>query len=230
MDDLLEPIAKVFAHKLLRIPDYQRGYAWEERQWEDFINDIEYLPKDKMHFTGTVVIHKQNGDVTKFQDNQFNTYEYFDVVDGQQRLTTAVILLLVLRQEMLQFDELKGFGEGILRNYIEVQDRNGQPIPRLALNRDCQDFFYRTVLERGTDIQGPKIQSHILLARAKVFFSEQRLVTLLSSHRYQSTQEIVYTIMSQVEKFQDEANQADDVTLLVVQFFGQPKEMATPDT
>ena len=171
MEDLLESIAEIFAHKLLRIPDYQRGYAWEERQWEDFINDLEYLPDDKIHFTGTVVLYKRDNGFTKFQDNQFNTYAVFDIVDGQQRLTTAVILLYVLQQEMKKFEELQGFAEGVLRNYIEVEDRNGQSMPRLALNRDCQDFFYQTVLERETDIQGPRIQSHVLLAKAKEFFS-----------------------------------------------------------
>ncbi len=60
MDELLTPISKVFAHKLLRIPDYQRGYAWGVRQWDDFLNDLEYLPKEKMHFTGTVVLHARD--------------------------------------------------------------------------------------------------------------------------------------------------------------------------
>jgi hypothetical protein len=171
MDELLTPISKVFAHKLLRIPDYQRGYAWGVRQWDDFLNDLEYLPKEKMHFTGTVVLHARDDHAPPFQDNQFNTYTVFDIVDGQQRFTTAVLLLDVLRKEMIKFEHLQGFAEGILRNYIEILDRNNQPVPRLALNRDCQDFFYHTVLERGTDIHGPTIQSHILLVKAKEYFS-----------------------------------------------------------
>ena len=171
MDELLTPISKVFAHKLLRIPDYQRGYAWGERQWDDFLSDLEYLPKEKMHFTGTVVLHAREGQSNQFQDNQFNTYTVFDIVDGQQRFTTAVLFLDVLRREMMKFEHLIGFAEGVQNNYIEILDRNNQPIPRLALNRDCQDFFYHTVLERGTNIQGPTIPSHILLIKAKEYFS-----------------------------------------------------------
>ena len=31
----------LFAEAIYQIPDYQRGYAWEEKQWRDFIQDID---------------------------------------------------------------------------------------------------------------------------------------------------------------------------------------------
>ncbi len=39
--------AQVFNERLLVIPDYQRGYSWEERQWNDFLEDLEMLPSDR---------------------------------------------------------------------------------------------------------------------------------------------------------------------------------------
>lgn len=34
-------LISLFAESLFQIPDYQRGYAWEEKQWKDFIQDID---------------------------------------------------------------------------------------------------------------------------------------------------------------------------------------------
>ena len=32
-------LEELFSGKVLVVPDYQRGYAWEEKQWDDFIDD-----------------------------------------------------------------------------------------------------------------------------------------------------------------------------------------------
>jgi len=45
-------VQELFTDKVLRIPDYQRGYAWKEQQLEDFWEDLEYLGPDKDHYTG----------------------------------------------------------------------------------------------------------------------------------------------------------------------------------
>ena len=51
-------IEELFSGRLFVVPDYQRGYAWESRQWDEFIEDIELLPSGKDHFTGTIVLHE----------------------------------------------------------------------------------------------------------------------------------------------------------------------------
>ena len=70
----------------LSVPDYQRGYSWEEEQRKDLIDDIEQIipQKNRRHFTGTVVA-SQNGDSP-----------VFDLVDGQQRITSLVIFMASL--------------------------------------------------------------------------------------------------------------------------------------
>jgi len=52
---------------LYAIPDYQRGYAWEIKQWKDFIQDIDALVDDNInnHYTGTVVIYQPRGNNPK---------------------------------------------------------------------------------------------------------------------------------------------------------------------
>ena len=44
MDSQLQSISKIFTEKLYRIPDYQRGYAWEEKQLKDYWNEIVSSP------------------------------------------------------------------------------------------------------------------------------------------------------------------------------------------
>jgi len=71
----LQTIQKVFADKLLRVPDYQRGYAWDKRQLQDLIEDLEVLKKNKEHYTGTLVLHL---DETRKQiiDQEGNMLQY----------------------------------------------------------------------------------------------------------------------------------------------------------
>jgi hypothetical protein len=45
-------ISKIFTENLFRIPDYQRGYSWTEKQLKDFWNDINQLEEGKNHYTG----------------------------------------------------------------------------------------------------------------------------------------------------------------------------------
>ena len=42
MDHLLT-LQKAFSDQMFCIPDYQRGYAWDKTQWEDLLEDLEWL-------------------------------------------------------------------------------------------------------------------------------------------------------------------------------------------
>ena len=78
-------IEEITSNTFFKIPDYQRGYSWEEDQLKDLVKDIKHIAnKNHRHYTGTIVISNSNGD------------ERFDVVDGQQRLTSLIILLKLI--------------------------------------------------------------------------------------------------------------------------------------
>ena len=92
MNDGLSNFYDIFTSRLFRIPDYQRGYAWTERQLSDFWDDAVNLPDGRSHYTGMLSIQKVPESVYKHWDEEFwlirkNTTPYY-VVDGQQRLTT----------------------------------------------------------------------------------------------------------------------------------------------
>ena len=94
MTNGLDSLAKIFNKKLYRIPDYQRGYAWGESQLRDFWEDLVNLRFDKGHYTGLLTFKIHNGDLDPSEKQLVdNGYEKYDVVDGQQRLTTCIIFL-----------------------------------------------------------------------------------------------------------------------------------------
>jgi uncharacterized protein with ParB-like and HNH nuclease domain len=98
MQSELKSLSKIFSESIFRIPDYQRGYSWQEKQLKEFWNDIEQLPIGKSHYTGVLTLEPVNeSDYRKWEDDLWiiksKLYVPLYVVDGQQRLTTAIVLL-----------------------------------------------------------------------------------------------------------------------------------------
>jgi hypothetical protein len=52
----LHSLNDIFERRLLRIPDYQRGYAWVESQLEAFWDDIMQLDINRVHYTGVITL------------------------------------------------------------------------------------------------------------------------------------------------------------------------------
>ena len=137
MDKSLNSLSKIFTEKLYRIPDYQRGYAWTEKQLKEFWGDLEQLDKGKNHYLGVLTLEEVDKSLQKeWKDDlwiiQSKNYEPYFVVDGQQRLTTAIILIQAIiectsENEKLNYTTIseikKKFifdskDEGISRSYI----------------------------------------------------------------------------------------------------------------
>ncbi|OLQ59277.1 hypothetical protein BHU51_07655 [Helicobacter pylori] len=79
----------VMAKGVFEIPSYQRGYAWQMRQLKDFWNDLEHVSKlgDKFHYMHSLTLREL--------ENEFEN-SAFEIIDGQQRLATSLILLGLL--------------------------------------------------------------------------------------------------------------------------------------
>lgn len=165
----VQTIAEIFAGKMLQIPNFQRGYAWDRQNWDDFLDDLELLELGKDHYTGTLVLHAQE---EQYQDEEGAKYDLYHIVDGQQRLTTIVLLLDVIRREVTKSDRIK-LADGIRKNYISVLEfDSGQPLFKLRLNEDTHEFFVNNVLGEEPGPDGPKIQSHKRLLNAKKHFTD----------------------------------------------------------
>ena len=141
-------LEELFTGKVLVVPDYQRGYALERKQWNDFLEDLEYLAEGKHHYTGTVVLHQQAETV---RDEEGGSHKVFHVVDGQQRLTTAVLLLECIRAKIEASNAT--ISAGIRKSYVEFKDINQQPAYKLRLNRTVR-LFVRNIFRILPDRKG----------------------------------------------------------------------------
>ncbi len=79
----------VIGKGVFEIPSYQRGYAWQKEQLKDFWNDLEHVSKlgDKFHYMHSLTLREL--------ENEFES-SAFEIIDGQQRLATSLILLGLL--------------------------------------------------------------------------------------------------------------------------------------
>lgn len=50
------PFERLFTKKLFRIPDYQRGYAWQREQLRAFWEDLGNLKEDRSQYTGVLTL------------------------------------------------------------------------------------------------------------------------------------------------------------------------------
>lgn len=72
------------------VPKYQRGYAWDDEAISDFIEDISECFKARQ--AGTEKHHFFGGVVTVRKEASGSTRDNYEIIDGQQRLASFVLL------------------------------------------------------------------------------------------------------------------------------------------
>jgi hypothetical protein len=151
-------LTSLFAEALYQIPDYQRGYAWEEKQWKDFIQDIDALVDGEVtgHYTGTVVVYAARDAKTK--DYNRRRLKVVDVVDGQQRLTTSSLYLSVVLRTLIEAGEKEY--ERDVADFLYSGS-----VCKLTLNNDTGNFFY-DLLKTGKPNNPPDSSHEKRLERA----------------------------------------------------------------
>lgn len=108
-----KPLESIFKEKIFRIPDYQRGYAWNQDDtrnplrdfWEDLIN----LSDNRSHYTGVLTLREITEQIKENEPEYWliedHSYKMYHIVDGQQRLTTFIIMLQALIELIGGLDE-----------------------------------------------------------------------------------------------------------------------------
>ena len=121
--DAPQPLDSLFQQKLFRIPDYQRGYAWQPEQLKDFWEDLVNLSGGRSHYTGVLTLKEIPAAEIRVSDKEFwlvedHSYRLYHIVDGQQRLTTFVVFL----QAFVNFIKALPEYEGVADNAIYITD------------------------------------------------------------------------------------------------------------
>lgn len=133
-----QPLRKVFSSDYnFRIPSYQRSYRWGEEQALQLLDDLaETLERsdEEPYFLGSLVLVE-------------DTDTSYDVIDGQQRLTTLTILFSVLRDILTGTDFSRDLAGMVMEPGSEL---NAIPArPRLTLRAQDAEFFRKFVQEPG---------------------------------------------------------------------------------
>lgn len=124
-----------------RVPMFQRDYSWTEQEWDDLWQDIVAMVEpggEQGHYMGYLVL--QSGDERNY-----------DIIDGQQRMTTLSLLVLAILSNLGRLVELKVEAddnrrriEELRKTYIGYLD----PVtliatPKLKLNRHNDQYTTR---------------------------------------------------------------------------------------
>lgn len=138
------------------IPVYQRAYSWEEPQWKTFLEDLEEATKGENHyFFGNVLLETIEHD------------RLFDIIDGQQRLTTIVIFVRCLVNVL----DSKGYDKEQL-DYIKqdyLENRKKSKLNALEYDRD---YFYDVIIANSDNKHEPQTPSQERILEAKEFFTK----------------------------------------------------------
>ena len=130
-------LAKLLDGRLFRIPEYQRAYSWTKYQRNDLFEDIEKTHakgQDAGHFMAAVVCLRRAKLV-------IGTDEFFllEVVDGQQRLTTLIILLNAIKLRLNQKDKTEAKLAAEINDLLVKPD--GDELLLLQTNHDSSHLF-----------------------------------------------------------------------------------------
>ena len=169
------------------VPIYQRHYVWtRDRQWEPFWNDVRTKAIERLnrrerrfsHFMGAVVLEAR-GAVSSRQVTSFQ------VVDGQQRLTTFQIYLAAARDYAKQegFEDTVGLIEGYLVN--EKQHLMEEPeIEKFKVSPTQYDReLFQDIVMAGRPELRKKYRKHFYKGQDKIY-EYKTIPNLLGAYGY----------------------------------------------
>jgi uncharacterized protein with ParB-like and HNH nuclease domain len=156
-------IGTILNKKVYKIPEFQREYSWEKEELESFWEDVYLKREEGSNFFGSIVLVGKN-----FNDERGP----FDVIDGQQRLTTFFILLnrIINRLEIIEEENLAM----ALKERLIFKDDNAKEYLALE-NENAHSFFQKILFYNKEDELGSDreiIEAKNLLF-AKEFFQEK---------------------------------------------------------
>ena len=136
----LLPLDYLFEHYKFVIPDYQRGYAWGSLQVTDFWEDINRIDiANPQHFTGTLILEVIADDASKIQAT---------VVDGQQRLTTIILLSKAIAESL----DRRGQVEAATALRVQILGTKDEPAFRYGPANDSWPFLALNIFNDVTAV------------------------------------------------------------------------------
>lgn len=154
-----------------RVPTFQRDYSWTAEEWDDLWQDIMALFEEDgepAHYMGYLVL-------------QSSDTKNFDIIDGQQRMTTISVLILAALKLLKELSE-DGFDadnnierlKNLQNSYIGYVDPvTLVPRSKLELNRHNNSFYQSYIVTLDSIPQRGLNASEHLIRKAFGWFKER---------------------------------------------------------
>lgn len=137
IDNGLSGLGELLRGFRLRVPKYQRNYAWDDEHVVDLLDDLagSIEKNEPRHFVGSIVLTRLSK-------------EDLEIVDGQQRLATAFMVLCAIRDYFRDNNDTTR-AEAVTSKYIYTSDlKSKDRLPRLTLNGTDNAYFQYHVVDR----------------------------------------------------------------------------------
>lgn len=154
----------IIGDRIFQIPVYQRNYSWDKEELVDLWDDLLYLAPNKKHYFGTILMKK--ADDKKYG---LKTFEIYDIIDGQQRIATVLILLREIISHLKSFSDENA--EELLK--LEQEYLRYKDIYKLELLGEDNSFFRDYVIDDSVYPDATLTPSQRRLKEAKSFFREK---------------------------------------------------------
>lgn len=178
----------LFQNGLFNIPSYQRAYSWEEQQVTDLLDDIGYLHQDRIEFTrekdegeqydkfhyfGNIVVQR-----TGEQKVGRSNIDEYDVIDGQQRLTSIAVFVHAINKVLRELRDDGTLSDPDLQSEVDhmIEDNRELILEKRGHHRLVPDdrnrsFFIDLIVQgqRPTDLQPETPAQHRLLEARETF-------------------------------------------------------------
>ena len=125
------------------IPDYQRGYRWGEIQIRQMLEDIYSFIYDKnaagsFYCLQPVVVKKMTPDEVAANklESAFDNNTWYEVIDGQQRLTT-IRIILALESQIDRFNKMR------FNMYYQTRPELGKLFDKLRIDEEEERFIVK---------------------------------------------------------------------------------------
>ena len=230
----LTKLGSFLGNEKLYIPEYQRGYSWEETQLDDFWIDLLQIYEENVrgeHFFGQVVIHKNKEDGKRY------------IIDGQQRISTTIILLDILRTKFKEIADSTNNNDA----NDDSEDINAKYIGRISESKKEQylsmggvdkEFFFEYIQTRSPiDYSDKKFDkkkikpSNYNIFNASKFFDGKvnDFLTKYDSNKYKELNKLYQALINQFILMTVETDDINEAYIIFESLNARGKALETAD-
>lgn len=142
---------------IYKVPRYQRDYVWKEVNWKELWIDLQFTLANEneiqwSHFLGTIVLNKSNNE---------SGLEVYEIIDGQQRLLTIYILMIVIYKNFKIQSENE---EANINNYIYntfLTSLTKESVKKIMIDNELYNIDIKEMIDVATNNKMPSKENKL---------------------------------------------------------------------